>query len=119
MRCSVWQCVALCYSVFQCVAVCGSVLHCVTVCCNALQCVAVCCIALQCVTMSCSQYTHMYTHVCVTRMYTHMCLTRMYTLTIHPYIFHIKLNVCTHARVYCLQAYNLYDTQCMHIACVI
>jgi len=63
--------------------------------------------------------TRMYTHMCMTRMYTHVCVTRMYTLTIHPYIFHIKLNVCTHTRVYSLQAYNLYDTQCMHIACVI
>ena len=71
MRCSVLQCVAVCYdtratlvymsqppvrthctlyavccSVLQCVAVCRSVLQCVAVCCSVLQCVAVCCSTL-------------------------------------------------------------------------
>jgi len=57
-RCSVLQCVAVCFSVLQktggtpgqrnsvlqCVAVCCRVLQCVEVCRSVLQCVAVCCI---------------------------------------------------------------------------
>ena len=71
LRCSVLQCVAVCFNVLQCVAVCCSVLLCVVVCCSlqecalvewcfaslrcsVLQCVAVCCNVLQCVAMCCS-----------------------------------------------------------------
>ena len=44
-RCSVLQCVAVCYSVLHCDAVCCIVLQCVALCCSVLQCVAVCCSA--------------------------------------------------------------------------
>jgi len=54
VRCSVLQCVTVCYSVLRCVTVCCSVLQCVAVCCSVLQCVAVCCSVLRCVTVRCS-----------------------------------------------------------------
>ena len=66
-RCSVLQCVAVCFSVLQCVAVCWSVLEgvavvvvrcgvlkAITVCCSVLQCAAVCCSVLQCAGECCS-----------------------------------------------------------------
>ena len=50
VRCSVLQCVGVCWSVLYCVVVCCSMLQCVVVCCcSVLQCVAVCCSVLQCV----------------------------------------------------------------------
>jgi len=42
-RCSVLQCVAVCFSVLQCIAVCCGVWQCVAVWCNVVQCVAACC----------------------------------------------------------------------------
>ena len=57
VRCSVLQCVAVCYIAATSsayVAVHCSALQCVAVRCSAMQCVAVRCSALQCVTVRCS-----------------------------------------------------------------
>ena len=78
VRCSVMECVGMCYSMLECVGVCCSVLQCVTVCwsvlqldtshcesalvcrnmlqwrCSVLQCVAMYSSVLQCVAVCCS-----------------------------------------------------------------
>jgi len=53
VRCSVLQCVAVCYSALPCVAVCCSVLQCVAVWCSVLQCFAVCRSVLRCTKYTC------------------------------------------------------------------
>ena len=89
--CSVWKCVAVCYTCKCTLGVgrCITDMQCVAVCCSVLQCVAVYCIVMQCVNFSVAP-----------------CLALMFARSPYRFIFCIRmsdLDNCTlqHTATHC------------------